>query len=251
MSFNLTTFIFELLNFVILALILQRVLYRPLHRALDKRREQIEQVTSETEAARLQATTLQQQLTGERAALGEERRRVLAEAHDQALTERARLLEEAEHDAQQRRAEATKALERERQAAWDGLRTDMVALSVNLSARLLQEACDANVQRQLAGRLIAALARLPEREPTHAGDGKPTPPREGAVVETARELDEVTLAELRATVATVMGQEVPLAVTVKPALLGGLRLLLDGRVWDATLAGQLEEVRRAEPDAPA
>ena len=62
MHFNPWTFLFEMLNFVVLAVVLYRLLYRPLHAAIDRRREDVTRAQTEADKAREQAVTLQQQL---------------------------------------------------------------------------------------------------------------------------------------------------------------------------------------------
>ncbi len=41
MSFNLGTFLFQTVNFIVLVYILHRLLYRPLHEAIDRRAAEI------------------------------------------------------------------------------------------------------------------------------------------------------------------------------------------------------------------
>ncbi|MBI3758607.1 MAG: F0F1 ATP synthase subunit delta [Deltaproteobacteria bacterium] len=45
---------------------------------------------------------------------------------------------------------------------------------------------------------------------------------------------------LAKTVASVAGRELTLNVQDNPALIGGVRLRIGGRLWDASIAGQLE-----------
>lgn len=245
MAFNGWTFTFEILNFLVLAFVLHRLLYRPLHRAIDARRAEITKALADAEAERQQATALRTELTSGLAAVDEQRRQVLAEAHTQAATERARLLATVDQEAQERREEARQALARERRESEEALHAAMTALALDLSARLLSEVSGPDLQRQLAVRLIEVLSHLGEGEPPHLQAG--VSPEAIAFVETARTLDDLTLSEISAAVAALAGQPVPLSVSLRPELLGGLRLLLEGRVWDGSLAGQLEEVRYAEP----
>src|SRR5450759_3028539 len=100
MTFNLWTFLFEVLNFLVLAFVLHRLLYRPLHQAIDARRAGIEQAQADAEAARKQANDMHAELKNQVAALDEQRRQVLAEAHGQAEAERTRLLAAADQETQ-------------------------------------------------------------------------------------------------------------------------------------------------------
>jgi F-type H+-transporting ATPase subunit b len=248
MVFNLWTFVFEMLNFLVLAFILQRLLYRPLHQAIDARRTAITKAQTDAETARKQAEDQQALLTSQLADLDGQRLKVLAEAHSQADAERTRLLAALEQESQTRREEARKALERERQDGEEELRTTMLELALDLAARLLGEVCDADMQHRLAVKLIEALTHISEDEQSRLRASLPA--NAGAAVETAMALDDVTLAEINAAVATLLGRPAPVAVAVNAELLGGLRLLVEGHVWDSTLAGQLEEARHAQPAIP-
>ncbi len=62
MTFNVWTFLFEIVNFVVLAYILHRILYRPLRAAIDQRRAVLAKTQSDAEAARAQAVAMQEQL---------------------------------------------------------------------------------------------------------------------------------------------------------------------------------------------
>jgi F-type H+-transporting ATPase subunit b len=249
MTFNLWTFLFEVLNFLVLAFVLHRLLYRPLHQAIDARRAGIEQAQADAEAARKQANDLQADLKNQVAALDEQRRQVLAEAHGQAEAERTRLLAAADQETQVRREEGRKALARERKDGEEELHAAMLELALDLAARLLGEVCTAELQHQLAVRLIEALTRLSEGDRSLLRAN--LSPSAGAVVETAMALDDITLAEINAAVATLLGQPVSITTTVRPELLAGLRLLLEGHVWDSSLAGQLEDSRHVQSAVPA
>jgi len=250
MAFNVWTFLFEVLNFLVLAFILQRFLYRPLHEAIDARRAAITKAQADVEAARKQAEEQQAQLTSRLAAVDEQRRQVLAEAHTQAEAERTRLLASLDQESRTRRDEAREVLERERRDSEEELHGAMVALALDLAARLLGEVCTPDLQRQLARRLIDALSHLTGDDQARVG-GTHASADTSATVETAMALDDVTLAEITAAIAALLGSPTPVAVKVRPELLGGLRVLLEGHVWDGSLAGRLEEARHAQTAVPA
>jgi F0F1-type ATP synthase delta subunit len=64
-----------------------------------------------------------------------------------------------------------------------------------------------------------------------------------AVVESAFPLDHDYLAELGEKIKRETGcREVRVSVRITPEILGGCRLMLDGELWDASLAGQLQKM---------
>src|SRR5579872_6586030 len=102
MTFNSWTFVFEVVNFLVLAYILQRLLYRPLHDAIDRRRQGIEQAQAEAEKARREAEQQRLELGTKLSAINEERRKLLEETHHEAEAERARILADAAKEMEHR-----------------------------------------------------------------------------------------------------------------------------------------------------
>src|SRR5690242_17559512 len=114
MTFNIWTFLFQVLNFVVLAYVLHRLLYRPLQNAIEQRRQRTEQAQAGADKARQEAQVARRQLHDQLADLDRRRQEVIREAQGQAQEQRHRLLKEAEQGLQKRHDEARQALQRER-----------------------------------------------------------------------------------------------------------------------------------------
>jgi F-type H+-transporting ATPase subunit b len=241
MIFNIWTFLFQVANFAVLAYVLHRLLYRPLHDAIDQRRKANEEARAEAEKARQDAAALQLQVQTQLTAMEQTRQEMIRQARGQAEKERAALLAEAEKAAQIRREELQQALVKDRTEALQALKSEVVGMAVDLTQRLLQEATDTSLQHQFALRLVEALQQLPE--PERAELRTRWQPTDGVILETAAVLDNGMGEQITSAVAGVLGKTVPPAVHVKPELLGGMRLRIGGHVWDASVAGRLEEAR--------
>jgi len=243
MTFNIWTFLFEIVNFVVLAYILHRVLYRPLRAAIERRRAAIAQAQADAEKARDEALAMQKQLESQLADTERQRHEALQKTRELAEAERQRLIAEAEKVVERRQEDARAAIERQRQDSLKSLRAEVNAAAAELAERLLREAAGTSLQQQLARRLVDSLTTLPETERARVrNDWKAS---DGAVVETAAALDSTSLEEINRAVEAVVGQKVKLAVETRPALVAGARLRIGGRLWDASLAGQLEALRAA------
>jgi F-type H+-transporting ATPase subunit b len=237
MTFNVTTFLFEIVNFLVLAYILQRLLYRPLHDALDRRRQAIEQAQAEAERARQEAEEERRQLDERLALIEEQRQVVLREARQTAEAERDHILAQAAEEAERRAALAREALARDRDRALQSLRQDIVREAGKLAERLLQEASGSDLDALLAARLADAVSSLPPKEQellTH-GWG----PGESATLESAHDLAPEVVDQVHDAVSRALGRDITLRLQSAPELVAGVRLRLDGHVWDASLAGQL------------
>jgi F-type H+-transporting ATPase subunit b len=241
MTFNPWTFLFEALNFLVLAFVLHRLLYRPLRESIDRRREDEARARNDAEKARAETSDMRRRLQEQEARLEQDRQETLRQAAAEAEAARRKLLAEADEAVRRRREEAEAAVQRERSEALDALRGDLARLAVDFAERLLHEACDTSLHRQFALRLAESLEAMPEDEREQLR--REWQPPDGVTAEVAADLDAATRERLTAAVATLLGRPVTQAVVVRPELLAGVRLRVGGRVWDATVGTRLAEAR--------
>jgi F-type H+-transporting ATPase subunit b len=240
MIFNVWTFLFQVVNFLVLVAILRWLLYRPLREAIDRRREANARAQADAEAARQEAAALQASLDQQLADLEPRREAVIREARERAEAERQALLAEAEGTIGRRREAVEQQFARERDEALRALRADLVHSAAEMARRILSEASDSALQRHLAGRLAEGLARIPDDERRRLrGEWDDA---EAAIVETAAELNGDSLRDLGVAIESLAGRPLGMTVRVRPDLLGGVRLRIGGHVWDASISGPLEEL---------
>lgn len=240
MTFNVWTFLLEVINFLVLAFVLHRLLYRPLRAAVDRRRSEHEAVQAAAEAARRDAEELKRQVAAELADVESHRLELLERARTEADAHRTHLTAEAEQVVQRRLADAQRTSEQEHRDMLGALQDDVILAARTLTERLLRESVDVSLHEQLAIRLIESLetAVRDKRDRWNAADDS----RDGAVLETARELDPNTRARLEAAIRSLSTAQVPIDYRISPDLIGGVRVRLGGTVWDASLTGQLEQI---------
>jgi F-type H+-transporting ATPase subunit b len=244
MTFNWWTFLFEALNFVVLAYVLHRLLYRPLREAIDKRRQANVQAQAEAEKARKEAEMLQQRLREQLAAAEQQRQELVHQAHEQAEAERKQLLVDTERATQRRQEEVRQSIAWEREQALKSLRQELIGQAIQLTERLLSQAVDRTLHQQLAIRLVERLRQVAEANSESLRTTWQI--EDGAVLETAQDLDSETLGRVQAAVSSLVGKPVALTIQTRPALLGGLRLRIGGQVWDSSLAAPLLAVDQGD-----
>jgi F-type H+-transporting ATPase subunit b len=240
MVFNVWTFLFQVVNFLVLVAILRWLLYRPLREAIDRRREANAKAQADAEAARREAAALQATLDQQLAEVDRKRAEVMRESRERAEAERQALMADTEAVSRRRREELEQQLAREREEALRSLRAELVHSAVEMASRLLSEASDSTLQHRLAGRLVDELRRIPVEERLRLrGEWDEG---EAVVLETAAELNGDVLRDLGGAIESLAGRPMGLSVQVRPDLLGGVRLRIGGHVWDASMAGRLEEL---------
>lgn len=243
MAIDLTTFVFELVNFLALILLLRWVAYKPLQKAIRARRAALIEREDQTRAALAAAEDKQRQLDHGiqelRRAADLEREKAIEEG----ASERARILEQARADAAAERARARTMVEFERQAALVWVREATIEQGTALAGRLLVELAPAQVQAILIDRLVGAIASLGEgaADAQEALDGHGASDVVELEVPRAPERDEVE--RVREALRAVLGRAPEIVVREAPELMAGGVLRVGSHVLDASIGGQLGVLR--------
>ncbi len=137
MQLNPLTFLFEIVNFLVLLFVLNRLVFRPLKRGIEERRAEQAQTIADAKTKLEQARALEQTLQGERRAVVDIRDRALREAAEEAAGERARILAQAREDAAAEGARAARLLESEREAAEAWVREVTIERATSVAGKML------------------------------------------------------------------------------------------------------------------
>jgi F-type H+-transporting ATPase subunit b len=98
-KFDIWTFLFQIINFVVLLFILKRLLYKPIREIMEKRRGLIEKTVEDAERAKKEALELKEKHQEELKNLSELRIQMLEKVKEEAETERKKVMSEAEKEA--------------------------------------------------------------------------------------------------------------------------------------------------------
>jgi len=152
---DLPSVVWHLINFIILILILQRFMYKPILKMLDDRSTRIRDSMEQAERTRVETASLEERSKG---LLDEARRegqailaqanrnseRIIGEARQAAQQEGDRLLERARAD-----------LTREREQAFQELRQQIADLAVLAAGHVVRQSLDDAGHRQLVQQFLA------------------------------------------------------------------------------------------------
>lgn len=236
MGFNLTSFVFETINFLVLVWLLQRLVYRPLQKGIAERKAAIEAREQSLQDDRAHLAELRSSVEQQQSELGTLRERTLREATESAEEQRARLLEQAKQDAARERARVLSVLAAEREKALIWVREMALEQGAEVAGKLLVELSQASLDQALQQRLLDQLGE-------HRSAFEDTPGEQlRARVTSASPLNEQALATLANRLEAIAGRPLTLSADVDARLLRGLVLELGSRQFDASLAGQLELV---------
>jgi F-type H+-transporting ATPase subunit b len=210
--------------------LLRFLLYRPILNMFEERRNKIEkglQDARAAEAARANAEAEQKRLLDIARAEGQKLR---AEASQLAEQDAAKIRADASAEAKKIKDEALSDLSNERDKMLSELRSQIAALAIAATNKLIGESLDRKRQESLIADFFAKVSAAAKSELTGAvGDAEVV----SAVPMTAEEQTRVKN-ELSLKAANFR---------VDPKLLGGLRVRVGDKVVDGTVAAQLESLR--------
>ncbi len=244
----------QVLNFVILAWLMKRLLYQPILDAIDAREKRIAAALADAAAKEAKANKERDELKRKNDDFDQQRAALLSQATKDADAERKRLLEEARQAAD---AQATR-----RQ---DALRADTQRLNQALVSRTQQEVF-AIARKALADlasdsleeRVAAVFARRvrelgdPDKEKIANALATATGP---ALVRSAFDLPAEQRATIQAAVNEAFSTDVALSFETAPQLVAGVELSVNGQKVAWSIAGYLAslqaEVRELLPPQPS
>ncbi len=245
MAIDWVTVAAQLVNFLVLVWLLERLLYRPVTRSLEARAEAVRARLDAAETARAEAEREAGRLAERRAAFEadreDRRREMLGEIED----ERARLAEEARAAVAEERRDWERRDEEERAAFLARLRLRAAEAMARLSRRALDDLADETLERRMAAvflRRVAGLDAEARADLAAAAQG-------GARLVSAFPLPEETERELRAALAEALGEGTEIAVATDPDLGCGLRLEAGSRRLGWTVSGYLDALEAEMAEA--
>ena len=240
MQLDWTTFVLEVINFLVLVWLLQRFFYRPVLAVLDKRQTKVQTIKAEAEAIRRDAEALKTQYESRLAAWNTERETARQKLEQELSAERTarlddlkRLLadEEARNRARSDAAAAAHEAQQNRQAVADAYSAAAAMLkrlaSSALTARIAQvfrEDLDSlsEIDRTMLMQAVAALSG-----------------HEVVEISSAHPIEEMERTALAEALAKTVGKQLKINIRLAPELIGGIRVAVGQCRLDVNLADEL------------
>lgn len=248
MELSATTFLFEILNFLVLIWILQRFLYRPVRDVVARRQAAIAQTVSDAETLRLEAEALQERYRSRLEEWQQEKQSARLELKGELDGERMRALAAIEHELAEER-ERAEALEEKRRA--DCVREYQrlgLLQGGRFAAALLGDLAGPDLEARLLALALDRLANLPESTVDGIRLACETSPEEASVV-TGNPLAEELRLQLQQRLSEVLGMAVACRFREDASLLAGLSVTLGPWVFHANLRDELKAFVDAASDS--
>ncbi|MEJ2566545.1 MAG: F0F1 ATP synthase subunit delta [Gammaproteobacteria bacterium] len=238
MQLDWTTFILEIVNFLVLVWILRRFLYRPVMNVVAQRRAAITQDLQAAQATQEQAKSLQAQYENRLADWQQEREMARQQLRDEIEAERQKLLAQLQTElAEQRHKEQVLAQRRDENLLREA-RHQAQALTTQFAARLLGRLAAPDLEERLLQMLLEDLPRLPEaqRKTLAAAQRDSQAPVQ---VSSAFPMNEAQRQALGAALQQTLDTAVACEFLEDPALLAGVSVHIGSHYLQANLKEEL------------
>ena len=225
----------QIVNFAVLAFLLNRFGYKPILNALDRRRERIEKGLEDArmaEEARANAESERQRILDQART---EAQGIVAEANQRGESQAGKIVEEAQGQAQTILEEARTQAQVERDRMLGEMRGQISALAIAAANHLIGATLDERRQMELVNEFFSGVkagrVKVADRAGVLAGTK--------AVVTSAVPLSEADQAAYRSYLHGQLGTDVTVDFKADPAILGGVVLRVGDMLLDDSVSGKL------------
>ncbi|ABZ83474.1 ATP synthase f0, b subunit [Heliomicrobium modesticaldum Ice1] len=155
------TFLAMLISFLILVFILQQVAFKPILKALDERRQKVEESISRAENDLEEANRMRAENAAELAKARQEAHDLIARATKVGEEKAQEIVAAAQAEANRLKEKAVADIQREKEKALEELRSHVVNLSILAAEKVIRKNLDEPTQRQLVDEVINEVGKLP------------------------------------------------------------------------------------------
>lgn len=164
MELNWSTFILEIINFIVLVWVLKHFFYRPVQNVIARRRAEVEKTMTDARTLEQNAEKLRQQYEGRVAEWNEERQQARDALSRDLETERAHRLEALKAELEQTRDKIRAAEENRQAVATRAIEVTAMEQGARFATRILEQAAGPELEGRLIDLFIEELSKLPDEE---------------------------------------------------------------------------------------
>jgi F-type H+-transporting ATPase subunit b len=238
LGINLGFFLFQVFNFLVLAILMYAWAYKPILRGLEGRKNKIAQSLEDARIAAEARENAEKEAAKIKAEAQTEASKIVREATERAESAGRDVKAAADAEAAKAREAALAEVEGERTRILGDLRGQVAALSIAAAQRLIGETLDEKRQRTLLAEFFSGVksGKVVMLEGAALSG-------QSAEVTSALPLTTDEEASVKKDILDKVGAQ---AVTfrVDPSILGGLVIKIGDKVLDGSVAGQLEGLRQ-------
>ena len=229
----------QAVNFMVLAWLLQRFLFKPVRAVIAKRQAAVDAIQQQASAKEVEARRIMEDYRAKCADIAREAERARGQALAAAEHDAARLREEGNREARAAVERARADVERERTEAMRALEVRAADLGASIAERLLRDVLpdsDAPFLWRTTANIDALEASRKSTLARQLADG-------GAHLVSSRPLDQATRERFEQWLSALASKRIPTSYAVDAGLIAGVELRLSTGVWRSHWRGAIERIR--------
>ncbi|HEB78443.1 MAG TPA: hypothetical protein ENI90_07950 [Methylothermaceae bacterium] len=238
MGINWTTFVLEIVNFLVLVWLLKRFLYHPVKAMVERRRQEVEARLAEADQARREAEAMKQHYESRLAEWEAEKKKTWEALRQELEAERQRRLQSLHRELEEERRKTEAVWEQEKREWLRHAEEQALQLGAAFVARLLERLADDHLHHRLVALLLRDLEKLPEPEQARIRSSVTDASRIKGI--SAYPLTDEEQQRLNQILSWILQSQIGFAFEVDPELLAGLRIDLGAYVIRANLRDELQ-----------
>lgn len=160
LEINIPTIVWSIINFVILASILGKFLFKPIVKSLEDRAAYIKETIEQAESDKQAARNLKEEYTSQIQNAQIEAQQIIARAKKTAEETKNQIVEEARENSAKLKEKALKEIEDEKKAAISELKGEVSTLSVMLAEKIIGRSINPEDQKKLVTDFIEEVGEL-------------------------------------------------------------------------------------------
>lgn len=162
MAFDWSTFVLEIINFLILVWILQRLFYKPVRNMIARRQGLIDSALAQAERMRQEALELKKNYENRQHHWEQEKQHAIAQLHQQLEAEKQREMAKLQHDLEQERHKARTSAHRQQQEIHRHQQKLALLNGAHFASLILKKAAGPLLEDRLFDLLFEQIHTLPE-----------------------------------------------------------------------------------------
>ena len=245
LELDLSTLLFQIVNFLILAVVLGKFIFKPARRLMHQRTAELKTTLDQAAQDRNEADALHGRLAARLKGVEEEAKRIVRQAREESEQQAWGILRQAQAEADALRAETRAECAQERAQAVAENYDEMLDTIVELAALSLQGVATQSIHDDLVARLVAHIWELgrTDRQRVEAYRRMMAERQPVARVHTPLLLSEEQQHTLADTLSALVNRTLTLTIETDPTLIAGLKVRLGDSIVDHSLQRQLLDLR--------
>ena len=245
LELDLSTLLFQIINFLLLAVVLGKFLFKPARQLMRQRADEMESTLKQAAQDRNEAEALRKRLAARLEGAEEEAEKIIRQAREEAEQQAWGIQHQAQAQAEALRAELRAESAQERAQAVAENYDEMLDTIIELAALSLQGVATQSVHDDLVTRLVAYIWELgrTDRQRVEAYRRMMAERQPVARVHTPLPLNEEQQHTLADTLSALVNRTITLTIETDPTLIAGLKVRLGDSIVDHSLQRRLLDLR--------